>query len=185
MNNENTVKPVIRGIYRGEIWMARISNNDTHNGIRPVLIISSWRNNIKSNLVNVTILTKQIKLKEKNSVVFNFEEGKISTILCSQITTLLKENLLYKMADAPKIIIDEVDEMLRKQLQLQQFDIKYTMKMVKEIIHLRKYIDKNNLYDDKDLKINLHNQMIELKAYCEKYNENINDYLKLGEIKYE
>ena len=169
------------GIYRAEIWLSEINidQKDVLRGRRPVIVISSWRNNIKSSTVNVVPLTTSLKTKEKNKLEYEFEKGKISTVICSQIATLNKESLIKKLGEVPKEVMEEIDNILRKQLQLEQFNINRVEKMVESIKHLNDFMVNNNLDENEDITRSIYLQRQELQGYCKEYGKDYKCYLKV------
>lgn len=87
-----------------EIWMGKLpdSSGSVQSGNRPLLIVSNDKNNKFSPNVNVMPLTTKINKRNLpcHVVLENFKEFGLtapSTIMVEQLTTVQKENLLYKM----------------------------------------------------------------------------------------
>lgn len=106
-----------------EIWMCRMGDNggSVQRGNRPVLIVSNDANNRYSTTINVMPMTT--KMNKRNLpchvVLENFEQYGLtapSTIMVEQLTTISKENLMYKMG-----CIDDKDTLMEiyKAMQIQ------------------------------------------------------------------
>lgn len=106
-----------------EIWMCSLGNNggSVQCGNRPVLIVSNDTNNRHSTTVNVMPMTT--KMNKRNLpchvVLENFKKYGLtapSTIMVEQITTIQKENLMYRMG-----AIDDKETMMEilKAMQVQ------------------------------------------------------------------
>lgn len=182
MKKKNTVQ---HGVYRGDVWYADIekneANEDVHNGERVIIIVSSWRNNIKNSRVNAICCSTQNITKEKNILTLDIN-GKMNTILCSNIVTLSKKKLINKIAEISKEDMEQIDDLLRKQLQLEIFDIKKVRKLAEGIKNIEKFISENKLEDNGELNLSMCVQREELENYCKKFNEDVRDYLNANII---
>lgn len=99
----------------GEIWMANLPYNDCsiQSGNRPVFIISNNKNNTYSTVLNVMPITTKMNKRNLPCHVEIWEYQKYglhcpSTILTEQITSISKNNLIYRMG-----MIDDLDMLAR------------------------------------------------------------------------
>lgn len=99
----------------GDIWMCKLPSKtgSVQNGFRPVLIISNNKNNHHSTVLNIIPLTTKMNKRSLPCHVEIWDYKKYgltapSTIMVEQVTTVQKNNLLYKMGE-----ITDLDMLMR------------------------------------------------------------------------
>lgn len=109
------------GYYRNDIWVADIKETyqNVIKGKHPVLIISGFKHNLKADTVNVAVITSNIKRKLQSHVLIEgYGLKKESKILCEQILTINKADLINKIGRVDNIKMLEINTTLKTQLQL-------------------------------------------------------------------
>lgn len=110
---------------RGEVWLA-VDRDKNHNGrdedrefednvtggTRTCIIISNDKGNKYSPNVEVVFTTKQNKAKLPTHFM-TYTTPIPSTVLCEEIGTISKKNLVQYYGKLPKSELDELDECLR------------------------------------------------------------------------
>ena len=114
-NNIEFIGDKNREVKCGEIWMAKMSEQDgsIQGGCRPVFIISNDKNNQYSTIVNAIPFTT--KMNKRNLPchveIWDYEKYGLyspSTLMVEQTTTILKEKLIHRMGE-----IADIDMIMR------------------------------------------------------------------------
>lgn len=177
-----------REVKRGEIWMVNIPElkdedkvkRSLQKGMRPFMPTSNEVNNVKSNVVNGIIFTKQ---QGKASLPTHVEiEKEIglkydSVALCEQIISLdVRFDFLFKICDCPENKILEIEKALKIQQQLlPPFDEKY---VENKVTYINVAEDKYRIYKDDFFLLSMRNAIQELINYCGQYLIDYRQYLK-------
>lgn len=114
-NNPNRIK-------QGQVWLAKPVSESGHlqSKTRPVIIISNNQSNYFSPNVNVIPITSaREKPRGVYQLQYYWKNSKFpQTILCEQITTIPKTNLLRYLYSMEPEILDEVKNAVSFQLSL-------------------------------------------------------------------
>lgn len=101
--------------FRGDIWFANLQRLGIKNHY--VVIVSDWKNNIKSNNVIVLLITSKNKPTDRTNV--NIEMTVESKILADNIHTIDKKELVRKVGKLDTKTLLELDLKLKSCLELQ------------------------------------------------------------------
>lgn len=176
LNNNFTVR-------RADIFMADLQSDDTEllKGQHPVLILSNHKSNKNSNLINIVPITSKIKENPSN-IKIGIESGLKyeSTVLCNQITTIDKKDLLFKVGFVNSSLMDEVIKTIICQLsgKYSQIDIEKRNKLDYMFNSIKKICSLKIKYGISDLEIDLQikNEYAEFKNYCNSLNVNYKEW---------
>lgn len=106
-----------KGYYRGDIWYAKLDNIGIED--HPILIVSNWKSNSKKKDVNILVISSQLDKNIANSIeIEGYGLDKKSKIIVSNIRTLNKSQLTYKIGHVPENKMLEIDKKLEKHLEL-------------------------------------------------------------------
>ncbi len=100
---------------KGEIWMADLGETvgSIQGGIRPVVIVSNNTGNVNSTTANIVpITTKAKNILPTHFDLINYYGLEHSTVLCEQITTICKSQLLEKKCNTTYYLICKVNQKL-------------------------------------------------------------------------
>lgn len=104
--------------FRGDIWFANLQRLGIENHY--VVIVSNWRNNIKSDNVTVVLITSKDKVTDKTNVAIEgYGLKKKSKVLVDTIFTIKKDELIYKLDKIESIKMLEIDTKMRRYLELE------------------------------------------------------------------
>lgn len=115
-------------IQRGDIFYACLGDEDEYEkkhihiqgGTRPVLIIQNDIGNHFSPTIIVAPITTAHKAKKLPTHYTYYHTKSYGTILCEQIMTIPKDNLINKIDELTKFEMNEVDEKLEISIGLEQ-----------------------------------------------------------------
>lgn len=109
-------------ILRGEIYLADLKNKEKHllQKIRPVIIISNNIGNYYSDIITVVCLsTKKDKTKQPTHLYFKNIDGlKPSLILCEQIFTINKNQLIERIGKMNYLQMQKINQAIKITLNL-------------------------------------------------------------------
>lgn len=119
MNDDTLMYP------RGSIWKCNCSDILAEEGVqagtRPALIISSDSGNSTAASVIVAFITSNIdRAKYSINVGFTNADGAENVILCNQIRTIHKKNLVRFMGFVTPKVLDRVDKAIKISLNLKE-----------------------------------------------------------------
>jgi mRNA interferase MazF len=108
---------------RGDIYLAKLNTNhgNIQEGIRPVIIISNDTGNLFAPTVIVCALTSANKKPLPTHLVLYRNSGgltKNSIVLCEQIFTMNKEDLIQYVGRIPQNLIYKLNDCLKNSLGL-------------------------------------------------------------------
>jgi len=158
-------------IRRSDIWMVNLkeSYKSILKGIHPCVILSNWKACNKGETIQIIPITSKDKLNIPAHVEIGMEYGLDfeSTILCEQIQTVNKEDLINKIGYCDQDKMEEIQEALFQQMG---FTNKLDIKVIKEIEEKLKDIEELNRYLKKRRSTEIlreRNRMIKcLNKYC-------------------
>ena len=188
-NNENESSK--RLIQMGDLWMANLPKREgsIQCGKRPVYIWSGDINNKFSPTVNVIPLTSRLNKVYPMHVLITTKYGllKDSYTLPEQITTIMKDNLSFKIGECDEILIKKIEDgilihkgmsqIYNNKLTTVEFDESRAYKMAKSIQDVERLLlsqKSENMINF--LKENYNSQVQVLKAYCNDFGKNIERY---------
>lgn len=168
----------ITGFRRFDMFYADLKELNVENHI--VCIISNYKNNIKSEFVNCVLITSQLKNHPSHVDIEGFGLDKLSQIICENIITVNKKNLLFKIGNIDDIYTQlEIEKAL---LQQQQMSSNYINANIEDLEnYLKKGVktldNKSKIYKLKvkicDLAVEKKNQ--EAIIVCDELLELLND----------
>ena len=173
---------------RGQVWMAYDTNNyiphnetdsKYHNSVqagkRPVLIISSDEGNATNTTVICLKLTSKIKTKSINVSIEN-ECGETNTVLCNQIATISKSDLISYRYTIKEDKMAEIEHAYMQSTGIHSIasDIDKYMNRIENIVAKLKYTKDKQIRDassDTDAVKVLLEKMSESYQYIKSYFE--------------
>lgn len=111
-------------VHRGDIFYVDLNDlkeGHVQRGIRPVVVVQNEVGNLYSpTTIIVPCTTKKKRLTIQPQMLIQFFDGRVvnNTILCEQIRTVMKDKLMRKIGHLNRSQMDEVDEKLKRSLQL-------------------------------------------------------------------
>lgn len=114
-------------IQRGDIFYARLGDEEKYEkknihiqgGIRPVLVVQNNVGNHFSPMTIVVPVTTAHKAKKIPTHYTYYHKKSHGTILCEQITTISKNNLINKIDELTKFEMSNIDEKLKISIGLE------------------------------------------------------------------
>ncbi|MBU3143349.1 type II toxin-antitoxin system PemK/MazF family toxin [Clostridium sp. CF012] len=109
------------GFFRNDIWTCNIkeSYKNVIAGKHPVIIISNFKHILKSDTINVLGLTSNLNRNSKSHVkIDGYGLDMESRVLCEQIITVNKSDLLNKVGHVDNVKMFEINNCLKQHLQL-------------------------------------------------------------------
>lgn len=158
-------------VKRADIWFAKLPDcgGSIQKSCRPVIVVS----NEKCNYFSPTITVCPISSREKKDLATHVKiELEIpSFILCEQLMTINKYELLHFVMRCPEAVMERVEEAISIQLQKKNsiiFDINKVNRMKKAIQELEGFITRysSQIDDLTEIKNSLNLHIAELKDYC-------------------
>lgn len=158
-------------INRGDVFFADIppTTENVQYGIRPVLILSNEKANYFSTIITICPISTKAKRNLATHVQIELDET--SYVLCEQILTINKKNLLRHVMKCPDDILQQVDKAIDIQLQKRNstiFNINRVNRTLKAIKELEDFIEKysKQITDLTEIHNSLNLHIADLKDYC-------------------
>lgn len=158
-------------VKRADIWFAKLPDcgGSIQKSCRPVIVVS----NEKCNYFSPTITVCPISSREKKDLATHvkIELEMPSYILCEQLMTINKFELLHFVMKCPEDVMERVEEAISIQLQKKNsiiLDINKVNRMQKAIRELENFIMKysKQITDLTEIYNSLNLHIAELKDYC-------------------
>ena len=167
------------GLFRGEIYLIQLheSYNNVLRGKHPVVILSNYLANIHSPLVTVVPITSKLKDLPTRVKLTDCGLNKISYAVCEQVQSINRKNLIHKIGEIDKEIMEEIEKALKIQLEIrEEIDKERVDNMVRNITEISNFINETNC-KNLGLLRSLHMRELELDNYCKRFGVNYKDYL--------
>jgi len=122
------------GYRRFDIFYANLDRLNIDNHF--VVIVSNWKNNIKSKDVNCVLITSKLKEHPSHVTIEGFGLKCKSNVTCENLISLKKNELLYKVGNIEDIFTQlEIEKALESQLQLSSQYINTDIELLESYLH--------------------------------------------------
>jgi mRNA-degrading endonuclease toxin of MazEF toxin-antitoxin module len=139
-------------IRRSDIWIANLKESEENilKGIHPVVILSNWKACNKGETIQIVPITSKQKLSLPAHVEIGTEYGLdyYSTIICEQIRTINKDDLINRIGYCNQDKMEEIQEALNCQLgytnKLNINTFKEIQEKLRDIEELDRYLERQS-----------------------------------------